>query len=496
MQYVIFRNGVEVVRVKPLETSELVERKQQDSFVRLDFTSDTLIDLRVGDYITHPRTQLVYTMREVATIMERPRYYSYEVTFKSLIHQLSEVKALLYTVTEDKTYIDYTFSLTGTAATFLQYITETLQRAGITLQVGTARETDTTTLFFNNWTVMEAIQQMSETLGFDWWLENDTVLHFDTKQTQLERVLMTGRLNGFTQLTRTKLEDSDLCTVVYGFGSTQNLPPRTGTPPTYDGVTLEQNRLSFGTDSRLERNVDKYGIRESVQEFDIKPSYTGTVENTLSITEFIDTAIDFDINEQLMSGIVPKVVFLSGILSGMTFQINYATALKRITLLQTSDEAGVFPNSVAFPSVGDVYTLVDLAMPQSYIDNAVERLREATQDYLDKNSEQQYVYEGILDEEFVRMYTLRPFLGDIVRVVAPLFALDGLFEIKELVQSITIPSRFQIKFGFALPKGLRFLLKSINFTTSQEIYNIQRTSITNNDITNRIGGETPTWEQL
>lgn len=496
MYYVIFRNGEEVARVQPLESSEVVERKEQDSFLRLDFVSGVLIDLRIGDYVTHERTGLLYVLRNAPTVVERPREYKYEAIFQSLIHTFQDIRAILYTNTVNGEFFDYRFSLTGTAQTFLQFIVESLQHRGVNITAGTAKQTDTTTLFFNDWTIMESIQQMAEMLEFDWWLENDKILHFDRRTVQQQEAFMVGRLNGLESLERQTLEEHKLSTVVYGFGSMDNLPPRTNQVGTFSSVLLYENRLYFHPDSRLERNVNLYGVREEIKEFQIRPEYRGTIESVDGLFSFVDTEIDFDVNEQLLPGIVAKCVFLSGTLSGMTFDINYNHSQKKITLIPLSEESGEYPNEIAFPKVGDTYTLVDLQMPQSYITAAQDRLREATETYIEENSVPQFVYNAVLDEEYIRIKQISLTLGDFIRIVAPAYRLDGLFEIKEIVQSITHKSRYQIKFGNALPRSLRFLLENTTFTNAQAIYNIQRTSITNNDITNIVDGEIPRWEQL
>lgn len=496
MYYVVFRNGEEIARVKPLESSEIVERKEQDSFIRLDFVSEALIDLRIGDYVTHKRTGLLYVLRNAPTVVERTKEYRYETIFQSLIHTFKDIRAILYTNTANGEFFDYRFSLTGTAQTFLHFIVESLQRRGVDITAGVAKQTDTATLFFNNWTIMESIQQMAEILEFDWWLENDKILHFDRRTVQQQAVFMVGRLNGLMSIERHALEEQKLSTVVYGFGSTGNLPPRTNQDGAFSSVLLHENRLYFHPDSRLERNVDLYGVREEIKEFQIRPEYRGTVESVNGLFSFVDTGIDFDVNEQLLPGIVAKCVFLSGTLSGMTFDINYNHSEKKITLIPLSEESGEYPNEIVFPKVGDTYTLVDLEMPQSYITAAQERLREATETYIEENSVPQFVYDAVLDEEYLRTKQISLSLGDFIRIVSPAYRLDGSFEIKEIIQSITNKSKCQIKFGNALPRSLRFLLENTNFTNAQTIYNIQRASITNNDITNIVDGEIPRWEQL
>ena len=500
MIYDIFRNNILLASVKPTDQSQLSQKKEAEDIVKLFFTLEENVKFLVGDYIIFEKTEQKYYLNKQPQAIESPKNYQYECIFEGRIHELRKTKVFLTTAKTVGSYIDYKFPLTGNAETFLLFIVDNLNRTGTGYTIGTFKSTETTTIDFNNWNVLEAVTEMAKQLEFDWWL-NDKEVNFDSKTVESSYVFQVGRLLGFIELTRLRVENENIETVVYGYGSTENLPPRTADEgQTYDSPLLTENRLAFkgvDSESKVENNVETYGKIESVQEFeDIKPEFTGQV-TSLGSTEriFHDTSIDFDINEQLLAGIVPKITFLTGKLIGLTFNISYVDSNQEITMDYYTDESGEYPNDIIFAEVGDQYKLFDLMMPESNITDAETRLEAATQSYIDKQSNPLVAFSGKLDKGFIRTYNIVLNLGDLIRIISSAFEIDNLYEINELTQNITEPEIYSVKFGDVLPKGLLATLRNINFETQQSSYTISRTSVTNNNITNIIG-EDIEWERL
>jgi len=491
--------------VQPSDNSELSQKKQSEDIIRINFTLIELADIRIGDYIEHTKAGVIYTLNKRPRVTESPKNYQYECIFEGPIHELRKTKIFLITPKQTGYYKDYKFSLTGNAQTFLSFIVDNLNRNSTGYSVGSYTPTGMITVNFNNWNALEAITELSNLLLFSWYLEGKK-LHFTTKTTSTSYVLQVGKLKGFTQLTRIRIDSQDTVTCVYGYGATSNLPPRIATPPqiTYDSSLLTENRLSFvgvGGESKLEKNIALFGRIETVQEFDISPEKTGSITgiNSGDLRIFTDTSIEFDIEAQKIQGIKPKITFLTGSLIGLTFDISFVFSTKTVTMDYYSDESGQYPNSVIKANIGDQYKLFDIIMPQSYLTDAESRLKDATQAYLDSNSSNIEVYEGTIDEYYIRANSMAIFLGDFIRIVSATFAIDNLYEVKELVQGITNPYKYTIKFGDVLPKSLLSSLKSINFANKQEIYNINKNTYTinesNNQITNILGQDL-TWQDL
>lgn len=499
MYYSIFRNNELVTRVKPLNSSELVQTKQTQDVINLNFELTTFVEILIGDYIVFEKTQSVYRLNIAPEVVEIPKRFKYTCKFEGSIHELEKTKVFLETEKESGGYyMDYKFSLTGNANSFLDFIILNLNRnSSIQYVKGNYDETDTITVDFNNWNVFEAVNQLSSLLSFDWYLDGNT-LHFTKRVNNLAYVFQVGLHTGFTEITRVLVERQKIETVVYGFGSTKNLPPRTGEDVNYDSPVLSENRLAFeGVDgeSKLENNVDKYGRIESVQEFDIYPEFTGAVGTVVDERTFQDNTIEFDINDYLLADIKPKITFISGKLIGLTFNISYDHSTKQITMDYYSDESGEYPNDIIFAETGDEYKIFDIAFPESYITDAQQRLQEATQAYLDESSENLTSYSGKIDHSYILKNNIVLNLGDTIRIVSPVFRIDDYYEIKEIIQNINKPEEYEIKFGDLLPKGLISQLQDITFNTNQSIYTVSSNSVSQNTV-NNIVNEGGVWETL
>lgn len=487
MYYSIYRDNILVSNVEPLDTSELSQQKQLEDIIRLNFVSDTYIDLQIGDYIIFDKTEQKYFLNKLPTVDEVGDF-EYSCIFEGSLHELSKTKIMLAK--------DFNFPLTGNAQTFLLFIVDNLNRNGGSYTAGNYAATSDITVSFANWNALQAVTELSKLLQFDWYLDGNT-LNFDAKPYIDPYIFHVGMKKGFVKLTRTTVESTDISTIVYGYGSIDNLPPRTG-DLSYSSPLLTENRLYFNGidgDSKLESNINKFGRRESIQVFDdIKPERTGIITGVNpDVNIFYDSGIDFDINAQKMQGIKPKIKFISGDLIGIEFNISFDYASKAITVDTFTDESGSYPNETIKPGVGDEYKLYDLIMPQSYITDAETRLEEATQAYLDEHSKSMVIYEGEIDQEFIESNNISLDIGDTVRAVSSTFQIDNYYDIKALTQSITNPNIYKIQFGDLLPKGLIATLIEANFNTQQSIYNISSSQVTNNEIINNIGGEN-SWE--
>lgn len=502
MIYTIFRNGAIVTEVKPNKNSELSQSKSTEDVIKLNFTLVDFVKFKIGDYIVFPKTSQLYVLNAFPKVTESPKENKYECIFQGGLHEFTKYKVFLNTAkVNGGSYRDYSFPLTGNAQTFLSFIVDNLNRNGGSYVAGVYAETDTITVNFNNWNVYQSIYTLSESLGFDWYLDGN-VLNFDKRTEQTAYTFQVGRRLGLIKLTRSKIESASIETVVYGYGSTDNMPPRTADEgQTYDSPLLTENRLAFdGVDgeSKLTKNVDLYGIRESVQEFDdIKPEFTGTVSaiDSESSLIFFDTSINFDINTQLLAGVFPKITFLTGKLIGLTFNIAYELETAQITMDIYSDESGDYPNELIHAEVGDTYKIFDLIMPAANIASAKIRLQAAVQSYIDASAVPLVYYSSKMESFLLEEQKIKLHIGDIIRIVSPAFELDGLFEINSLTQNIINKYEYTIKFGDIIPKGLLATLKISNFTTDQEIYNVNKSIVTNNQVTNIVGDEI-TWEEL
>ena len=78
---------------------------------------------------------------------------------------------------------------------------------------------------------------------------------------------------------------------------------------------------------------------------------------------------------------------------------------------------------------------------------------------MDRQSTTLELYEGAVDEVYIRSNDIVLFMGDIIRIVSTAFNIDASYEIKEMTQNITNPNKYALVFGDVIPKNLLSLLK-------------------------------------
>lgn len=228
-----------------------------------------------------------------------------------------------------------------------------------------------------------------------------------------------GKNKGLYSLTRSNVSSSNIITRLKVFGSTENITMK------YRADRLCMYGKSKST-SYIEKAeaVAKYGIFEARKNFDIKPTFTGTVSavDAENVLRFSDDSFPFDINETeadgettkyLIPGMTAKVHFNSGNLAGYEFEVEaYDHATRTFTLIRQTDERGeVFPSdtSAAFRfAVGDTYKVLDIAYSKEIEEEAEKKLAEEGEKYYDQNCQPKVQYGLSVSREYIE----RNFTGD------------------------------------------------------------------------------------
>jgi hypothetical protein len=172
-----------------------------------------------------------------------------------------------------------------------------------------------------------------------------------------------------------------------GYSSRLRLP---GTVPA--GYTLPDGIELVNDTQRNLNYVQLIGATHKVSNIktysDIKPHRTGVVSGVdgSNVNRFFDTSMNFDINEKLpngdtkylLNGQAAKIHFNTGKLAGLEFDATYSHSRKSFTLVSYADERGqTFPDpkTTTFRvSEGDEYVILNINMPDLYIENAEKEL--------------------------------------------------------------------------------------------------------------------------
>lgn len=152
-----------------------------------------------------------------------------------------------------------------------------------------------------------------------------------------------------------------------------------------------------------------YGVREGVKIFEeIFPTWAGvaSIVGATDIYTFFDNSIDFDINDYLIPGSTAKIHFQTGNLAGYEFNLKrFDSGTGRFVISPARDSNNLeIPNAnAAFKiATGDTYTILDITLPQAYIDAAERKLFQEVKNHLDNVSKLSVIYEVELDRIYLK----------------------------------------------------------------------------------------------
>jgi hypothetical protein len=432
-----------------------------EDVINMTVTSASVRNFAIGDYIKVlglPRYKINQLPR-VTKIAERK--YEYELIFEGLQYDLLRVA---YRNTDTSSFNNAgDFSLIGNLEMFLIVLINNLNRV-----FGTDKwalgdfpaGTETRNLLFNNENCLAVLQRLSEEYKFQFVIaetETQCILHMRETGSDLDYNFRYGQGKGLYQLVRENVDSKNIVNTLWAYGSNKNLPA------TYKNYS-PRLRLGLGEDlPQLElTSIALYGIFEGSVIFDeIYPHRTGTVSaiNTSDRLQFIDTSMDFDLNARsgdnslyLIDGNVAKVVFQTGNLAGYEFEIEkYVHTSKTFTIKPNKDSKGFDLPSVTETAfqivVGDTYVIVDIMMPQSYINAAEQELEAKVLEYLDNYSVPTVKYSLELDEFYIRdtAESLNVFeVGDTVNIEDEDLGINARIKIIEYTRNILRPYKYAL----------------------------------------------------
>tara|TARA_R110002020_G_scaffold318905_4_gene534530 strand:- start:2313 stop:4730 length:2418 start_codon:yes stop_codon:yes gene_type:complete len=384
------------------------------------------LDLQIGDFIEFKDS--IYTILDEPQVKKSQNTFSYNLQFKSDMYILKNVQVML-----DE---DSEFFLFGDAIDAVSLIISNLNRvygAGVYF-ADYVEPTEGKNLNFNNENCLAALQKLAAEFDCEFQVKGKQITF--REKIGSETNLKFEYKKGLRDIERLTLQNAELVTVLYPYGSTQNITNEYGS-----------TRLKI---PKIENNVDVFGtIERSVTFEDVYPRLNGVVSSSSSITKFRDTSIDFNINQQLIGGAKAKVIFNTGDLSGREFEIaSYNNSNKEIELIPYTDETDyTSPNETFRPRSGDKYVLVNIKMPQAYIDNAEQELLEQATEYLEKYSQPNVIYKVSPHYPYLRKNQTDLNIGDIIKITDEDFGIDFQVRILSLTQKLNNVFEYSLEIG-------------------------------------------------
>lgn len=573
----IYRDNLFLYGIKPQDDSTHVKRIMGENVLRINFLEPQYIEFKIGDKAQVFNEWFYLNRLPVVSKLKVPgEDFRYEMILESTNHILSKVQFLF--LGDDNSLKEGEFSYTGTAQDFLNLIVNNTKRLLPFFNYSIQQTIDDgfRTLTFSSENCLEALAKVSEAFNTEYWVDGTEIL-LTKKQRDTGYVFKHGKRKGLYEIIRTTVDNQNVVTRLYAFGSDKNLPegyrnysqrlklpvqtkaaisnltwsivdngngtqtytfnfdPPEGLPIPLTNIVISsrpvgstsgfmapvngpsdeartyttaigdyefvfttkvafttfattfpvpaipstsQPALSFAGDVIfLEKNVDKYGLSEATEFFEeVYPHRTGIVTgvNAGNPFEFTDADMNFDVNDYLLPGMTAKVTFNTGQLSGYTFEISsYDNALKKFIILKNKDERVLEVPSIDLrPEIGDKYVIVDITLPQEYIDAAEAELLAKAQAHLDIVSEPQLAYVLVFDPVFLKEkgYTLK--LGDLIWIIDTSLQVERKIRIVSIQRNIVQEYQYTIEVSDVISKP-----KIQNLTTTQENIKISVNSI-------------------
>lgn len=446
MKYTIHRNNKMVASVNA--TGDLTEKLFGEETLTMNFTLTKFVEFKIGDSVqVYGKSYYIATEPNIEKISTRE--YRYNLTFNGIKYRLAEVQYFFYDEKNQLTMPE--FSIMGNVQKMVELLVANANRVQSGWSVGKVEDTEHKLVDFSNYNCLGALTKIADEFGLEFWVDADKSIHLTERKRASGYTFAYGQSKGLKSISRTPYAEASLVTRLYAKGAERNIPKnyRNG-----------QKALRMSV-PYLEANTDKYGIVEHTQTFDeIYPKRVGVVTKVYPDNPllFTDSSLDFDLNAYneygstiLIAGVSAKVIFQTGDLAGYTLEVKqygFNSATKTFTLLKNKDEKSFEIPSEAFrPKVGDKYILVDIMMPQSYVENAEAELQAKAQEYLDKNSRQRFVYSVVPDPLYLKEIRANIVLGETIRFTDPDFNLNDDIRIISLTKDIRNP--YKISFEIA-----------------------------------------------
>ncbi|CAG5072858.1 hypothetical protein DYBT9623_04398 [Dyadobacter sp. CECT 9623] len=450
---------------EPLRTVTKAEQVQDllgQDILNISVTSVDPLDLTIGQRVT--ALGKTYFLNQLPTAQVKgERHFEYDLTFEGPQYTLRKAVFFNADITGFNTSSD--FPLTGDCELFLDVLINNLVRvfgAGKWIK-GQFPTTNAKTITFSENNCLAALQTICKEFETEFDIVqtgNTHTLHIRKAGQILGHTYQYGRGYGLYELKRQTVTDSDIVTRLYPFGASKNLKSN------YRNFS---QRLRIPDPGFIEdaQAIAAFGIIENTHVWeDIYPHRKGVVTAVTGINTFQDSTMNFDLAESngsggtkwILDGAQPKIKFNTGNLAGFEFSLKaktgYVHTTKTFTLIPFKDERDLelpSPEHLAFQmQVGDEYVILDIVLPEAYVESAELDLLAEAEQYLDqvKNPKVQYalkVDEMYLSElagdgSIVNFYGI----GDYLHILDPDLNIDKSSRVIGLRRDVLRPYKYEL----------------------------------------------------
>lgn len=463
-------SGAEKATLSPGDGSTQSKEIQGDNVLSLSFTLYEFVAIDVNDYVEFCGEKYWaverYLPSEKSTV---------EWEYNIRLYGIESLIRCFLVLNEDEAV----FTLTDKPLNHLRLIVRCINAGMGTSdwKVGEVAGTDNVVIDYHGKYCDEALKELAEAVGVEWWVEGTTVNLTRCEQGE-PLALAYGR--GLTALDRDEADNAKFYTRLFPIGSSRNIDP----------TTYGHSRLQLpGGAKYVDVNVGQYGIIHHYEQeafAAIYPRRTGTVSSVrtaqatsqdgtpYTIYYFKDSSLDFDPNDYELPGQVKRVSFQEGSeLAGLGegddhyFEVNYDSATREfeiITIWPYGDNTQL-PGGLLVPEVGDQYILWNIRMPESYIRLAEQEYLQAANAYNARHALDVSRYKAPTDHVWVEQQEAEAarlgtgpvlYVGRRVRLESSeFFPATGhrSSRITRISRQVTLPSQMDLEISDALSRG-------------------------------------------
>ncbi len=401
---------------------------QEHRITLTNFVSKVPLPIQLNDYVMHKGIK--YTINTVPDVLITNEY-AYTIIFEGPEYTLYDV--LLF----DEGVIDFPYF--GTAEEHLLLLLTNINAVYPGWTMGAVHVTEPQFIQYSGVSCRVALSMIADAFKCEYFFVDKEINIVKQAGSATAYSFEYGIHKGLYSLTRKYVNEENVKTKIFGFGSTRNLPAD------YRGGLT---RLVFN-DRFKENNAVLYGIKQAAYTNDeIYPTREGALSAASVITDLTesftvaDSTMDFNLNDHLLAGVNAKLIFVSGDLTGETFDItNYDNATKTFTLKAFVNSSNVKLPSPAFkPEIGNTYKLLDISLPTAYITAAETKLEAETFNYTLENSIPRVEYALDMDVLYTISNSIDLLPGDIVNIKNPSLGIDNDIRVIAINYPLTYPT--------------------------------------------------------
>jgi hypothetical protein len=362
-------------------------------------------------------------------VKQHSGHYDYTLILEAWIAYTKFVKFKFFTVERNPGQPDkmvgaskLKFSLTATPEDFVRLMVDCMNFSGVTgWTVGECIESDPVTIDFNHDYCYGVLQKIADAFSTEWEVDNKTI-HIrkverrDGAGNRISFPLSYGYGKGVLPgITRKQFDDSRVINRVWVQGGDRNINYGTYGNDTLlmpKNSTFEYEGKQYRTDETgcFVEPVGRTGSlsEDSLDTSKVYPKRVGTVTQVFEVDDaqgfydFTDTFIPdtLDFSKMVIPGETMSVVFQTGQLAGLEFEVKYVHNERKFKLVPNTSNGLTYPQGSIIPEAGDKYGVFHMNLPPEYIDSAEIEARNEAVKFLYENSQPKYTYSWQLDGIF------------------------------------------------------------------------------------------------